>query len=113
VQDAADDSDSGSSARSQLPQVIMVQVPAAAPATTTKSVPDVQEEEAPLPDQGPFVLVMRDGSKVQTTAFTRTADQIVYISLDGLRHAIPLASLDADATIKLNSEHGSQIQLPL
>jgi hypothetical protein len=109
VQDEADDSDSGSGAK---PQVIVVQVPAQS-VGDSKPAAAPPEEQAPLPDVGPFVLVMRDGSQVQATAFTRSADQIIYIAPDGLRHVVPVTNIDADATTRLNSEHGSQIQLSL
>lgn len=109
-------SDSESEAK---PQVIVVQVPAASSATGTgaeakpAAASGPPADKAPLPDQGPFVLVMRDGSQVKATAFMRSADQLIYISLDGLRHVVPLANIDADATVKLNGEHGSQIQISL
>lgn len=102
------------------PQVIVVQVPAAAEPSANKSPLPVpvqaqeQQEAAPaLPDIGQFVLVARDGTQVQASAFTRSNDEIVYITSDGLRHTMPLSDLDTDATLRLNSERGSQLQLSL
>jgi hypothetical protein len=102
------------------PQVIVVQVPAAAEPSANKSPLPVpvqaqeQQEAAPaLPDIGQFVLVARDGTQVQASAFTRSNDEIVYITPDGLRHTMPVSDLDTGATLRLNSERGSQLQLSL
>lgn len=103
------------STQAPQPQVIVVQVPAAtqpAPAkvpTTTQS----EEEQAPLPDIGQFTLVMRDGTQLKAAAFTRSDDQIIYITPDGMRHTMAVIDLDTDATLRLNSERGSQLQLSL
>jgi len=98
------------------PQVIVVQVPAAAqPAPARASTPSQpQEEQAPpLPDIGQFTLVMRDGTQLKAAAFTRSNDQIIYITPDGMRHTIAVTDLDSEATLRLNSERGSQLQLSL
>jgi hypothetical protein len=103
------------SAPAPQPQVIVVQVPASGQATAAKAAsPEAEEEQTPpLPDEGQFILVMRDGSQIKAAAFTRSADTIIYISPDGLRHTIALSDLDTGATLRLNSERGSQLQLSL
>jgi hypothetical protein len=100
--------DSGASPQ---PQVIVVQVPAAAQSAARPSA--AVQEEAPLPDGGQFVLVMRDGTQLQAAAFTRSSDTIVYITPDGMRRTILISALDTDATVRLNSERGVQLQLSL
>ncbi len=105
------------SAPTAQPQVIVVQVPAAVQATTPVRAPSAaqpeEEQPPPLPDIGQFTLVMRDGTQVKAAAFTRSNDQIIYITPDGMRHTIAVGDLDTDATLRLNSERGSQLQLSL
>ncbi|MGH9572466.1 MAG: hypothetical protein ACRD40_02900 [Candidatus Acidiferrales bacterium] len=106
------------SAPAPQPQVIVVQVPSAAQSEPARasapSRPQEEEEQAPpLPDIGQFTLVMRDGTQLKAAAFTRSNDQIIYITPDGMRHTIAVTDLDADATLRLNSERGSQLQLSL
>jgi hypothetical protein len=100
---------------STQPQVILVQVPTAAAASAQAADGPVAPaaEEAPLPDEQLFVLVLRDGSKLEATAFTRTTDTIVYITADGMRRTIQRADLDTEATIRVNGERGTQLQLSL
>jgi hypothetical protein len=93
------------------PQVIIVQVPAAAAAQPAAEA--TTEDETPLPDQGQFVLVERDGTQLQAAAFTRSDNTIVYITPEGLRRTIMLSDLDTDATIRVNGERGTQLQLSL
>ncbi|HKV47539.1 MAG TPA: hypothetical protein VJN69_05565 [Candidatus Acidoferrales bacterium] len=99
------------------PQIIVVQVPAAAQqvelARTSAESRPLEEQAPPLPDIGQFTLVMRDGTQLKAAAFTRSNDQIIYITPDGMRHTIAVTDLDADATLRLNSERGSQLQLSL
>lgn len=104
------------SAPAPQPQVIVVQVPAAAqvqPARTSAEPRPLEEQAPPLPDIGQFTLVMRDGTQLKAAAFTRSNDQIIYITPDGMRRTIAVTDLDADATLRLNSERGSQLQLSL
>ncbi len=95
------------------PQVIVVQVPTAAAQPAAQPVPATEDTEAPLPDEPQFVLVMRDGTQLQTEAFTRSANEIIYITPDGARRTIALSDLDKDATIRVNSERGTELQLSL
>jgi hypothetical protein len=101
----------------QPPIVILQQVPAATPAsaagTEAQAAPQSEETQPALPDVGEFTLVMRDGTQVPAVAFTRKADQIVYITKDGNRRSVPVANLDTSATQRVNEERGTAIQFPL
>jgi hypothetical protein len=68
---------------------------------------------APVPDEGEFTLVMRDGTRVQAIAFTHANKKIAYITTDGMRHAFADSLLDADETVRVNQERGTPLQLPL
>lgn len=92
------------------PQVIVVQVPAAA---ESASKPAAQAEEPPpVPDEGQFVLIKRDGTQLQAAAFTRSDNTVIYITPDGLRRTVLISDLDTDATVRVNGERGMQLQLP-
>lgn len=104
------------SAPAPQPQVIVVQAPASstqAAAGSPAAPAEAQQQVPPLPDIGQFTLVMRDGTQVKAAAFTRSNDQIIYITPDGMRHTIAASDLDTDATLRINSERGSQLQLCL
>jgi hypothetical protein len=95
----------------QQPQVIVVQggppsqqTPAAAPETAP---------EQAVPDAGQFTLILRNGTQIDAVAFTHLRDQIVYITADGTRHMLAASALDADATVRVNEERGTPLQLPL
>jgi len=91
----------------QQPQVIVLQqVPAQQPAAEPQSA-------APIPDEGEFTLVLRGGKTIQVVAFTHMNERIVYISADGSRHTIGADELDSDATVRVNQERGTPLQLPL
>ena len=102
------------------PQVIVVQVPAttaaatgmSAGSSTGSSAQSANEASGPAePDEVQFVLVMRDGTQLQTAAFTRSANSIIYITPEGARRSIQISDLDTDATIRANNERGTQLQL--
>lgn len=94
----------------QQPQVIVLQqAPAASGAP---SAPESQSA-APIPDEGEFTLVFLDGKKVEAVAFTHMKERIIYIATDGSRHTIAADELDSDATIRVNEERGTPLQLPL
>ena len=102
----------------QQPQVIIVQQPTPAVETVAaQALP--QQMEAPevasaaLPDVGEFILVERNGSQVPAVAFTRQGDRIVYVTRQGVRRSMGITELDPDATIRMNEERGSSLQLPL
>ena len=69
-------------------------------------------EEQPLPDPGEFVLVQRDGRLLFAVGFTAELGHVVYVTKEGLRRSIALDQLDVDATLRMNEERGSSIQLP-
>jgi hypothetical protein len=94
--------------QSQQPQIIVVQqAPAQQPAS------EAAAEEAPLPDVGQFTLVLHNGTRIQAVAFTHSNDSIVYITADGSRRIIAVADLDSEATVRVNEERGTPLQLPL
>lgn len=72
------------------------------------------EESAPptIPNQGQLTLVLRDGEKIEVVAFTRVDAKIVYITPAGARKSIDAGELDSAATVRLNQENGTPIQLP-
>jgi hypothetical protein len=93
----------------QQPQVIVLQqAPAQQP-----SAPLAQETVPSLPDVGQFTLILRDGKQIQAIAFTRASGRVIYITSDGSRHTIALSDLDTDATVRLNQERGTPLELPL
>jgi hypothetical protein len=94
----------------QQPQVIVVQQ---APAQATQSSAAETSPEPPLPDAGQFTLVLHNGSQIEAVAFTQMKDRIVYITRDGSRRSLALSDLDADATVRLNQERGTPLQLSL
>ena len=79
--------------------------PAAEPAT---------EPQPPLPDEGEFTLVLKDGKQIQASAFTQTkGGTIIYIAPNGTRHTMAESDLDSAATQSINEEHGTPLQLHL
>jgi hypothetical protein len=69
-------------------------------------------EEQPLPDPGEFVLVERDGRLLFAAGFTAAPGRVVYVTKEGLRLSIALDQLDVEATLRMNEERGSSIQIP-
>jgi hypothetical protein len=99
---------------SQQPQIIVLQQapptqPAAQPAPEAEAAPPA----APVPDAGQFILVLRNGTRIQAVAFTNSNGNIVYITADGSRRTIALADLDSATTVRVNEERGTPLQLPL
>lgn len=90
------------------PPIVVVPPPTAEPAAPAPPV----AEEPPLPDPGEFVLVQRDGRLLFAVAFTSDPGRVVYITREGLRRSIPLDQLDVEATLRMNEERGTSIQLP-
>lgn len=106
----SDQSDEGPSVASAQPQPQVIVLQQAPPAEQASQ---PAPEQAPLPDVGQFVLVLRDGSKLQAVAFTRSNDKIVYITAEGSRRTISASDLDSAATIQVNQERGTPLQLSL
>ena len=72
-----------------------------------------QEQSESLPDEGQFTLILRSGQEIEAVAFTRVDDRIVYITTGGGRHTVAVHELDVDATVRLNQERGTPLQIPL
>jgi len=62
-------------------------------------------------DVGQFILVLQNGTQLEAVAFTRMKDLIVYITADGSRRTIAAADLNSDATVQINQERGTPLQL--
>jgi len=94
--------------------IILVQQPAPQEvASQDMSEQPPAEATALVTDEGEFTLVLRDGKQFQAAAFTRMNDRIVYITPDGGRRTVPVGDLDSDATLRINQERGTPLQLPL
>jgi hypothetical protein len=109
---AAEDSETQQAPGPQpQPQIIILQQ---APQQSGQPVSGGPEEAVtPVQDEGQFTLVLHSGKQIQTVAFTHTSDKIVYITPDGGRASIASGDLDADATVRVNEERGTLLQLPL
>jgi hypothetical protein len=93
------------------PQIIVLQQAPAQQATEQESSEASAEEQ--IPDQGQLTLVLRNGREIQAVAFTHAGDKIFYITPDGSRLSIPTSELNADATIRINQEKGTPLELNL
>lgn len=78
-------------------------------ASSGESEQPAQPSDNSQPDVGAFTLVLHTGQTIQAVAFTRTKDQIVYITADGARHAMASSELDVDATERINQERGTPV----
>ena len=72
-----------------------------------------EEQSASLPDEGEFTLILRSGQEIEAVAFTRVEDRIVYITVGGGRRTVAVRDVDVDATMRLNQERGTPLQIPL
>jgi hypothetical protein len=100
-----------SSQQQQQPQVVVVQAPQSQQADEDSSTQERTEEQ--IPDVGQFTLVLRNGRQLEAVAFSHVNDEIVYITTDGSRRSFPAADLNSDATVQINVERGTPLQLPL
>ena len=108
--DQAGESQQAPPQQSQQPQIIVLQqAPPAQAQPASEAAPAAQ----PLPDVGQFILVLRNGTRIQAVAFTSSKGQIVYITADGSRRTIALSDLDSETTERVNEERGTPLQLPL
>ena len=57
--------------------------------------------------------LLRSGEQVKALRSLTGHDKIVYITPDGGRTAIEAADLDSAATVHINQERGTPLQLPL
>lgn len=97
-------------AQQQQPQIIVLQQ---APESNTQQAREDENAAPPIPDEGQFTLVLNDGKQIQAVAFTHSNDKIIYITPEGGRASIASSDLDADATVRVNQERGTPLQLPL
>jgi hypothetical protein len=93
--------------------IIIVQQPAQQVAAAPAAEPSAQEASEPLPDEGEFTLVLHDGTHIEAAAFMHRGDSIVYITPSGNRRSLAAGDLDAGATVRVNQERGTPLQLPL
>lgn len=92
------------------PQIIIVEEQP--PAAQTPRQASTPTSEAPaVRDEGQFELVLANRTVLEAVAFTRARDQIIYITPEGARQAVALSSVDIAATIRVNEEHGTPIEL--
>jgi septum formation inhibitor MinC len=72
-----------------------------------------EEQSASLPDEGEFTLILRSGQEIEAVAFTRVDDRIVYVTVGGGRRTVAVRDVDVDATVRLNQERGTPLQISL
>jgi hypothetical protein len=72
-----------------------------------------EEQSASLPDEGEFTLILRSGQEIEAVAFTRVEERIVYITVGGGRRTVAVRDVDVEATMRLNQERGTPVQIPL
>lgn len=94
----------------QQSQIIVLQQ---APQSSMQQAREEENAAPPIPDEGQFTLVLNDGKQVQAVAFTHSNDKIIYITPEGGRASIASGDLDAEATVRVNQERGTPLQLPL
>jgi hypothetical protein len=100
------------------PQIIVIQQPQPQPAPESGPAPAAEPVAAPAPAESrpgadQFILVLRDGSQVTAVAFSRQDSRIVYITPEGSRRSLAISGLDTAATIRINEERGTSLQLPI
>ncbi len=98
----------GQTQQPQQPEVIVLQQPAQKPAEAPAT---AAQPPQPMPDVGNFTLILRSGKKIEAVAFTRSGNQVVYITADGNRHTIAADQLNDAATQQLNEDSGKQLRL--
>jgi hypothetical protein len=94
----------------QQPQIIVLQQ---APQSSAQQDREDENAATQIPDEGQFTLVLNDGKQIQAVAFTHSNDRIIYITPEGGRASIASSDLDADATVRVNQQRGTPLQLPL
>jgi len=66
---------------------------------------------APIRDVGEFVFVRRDGRVLFASAFFISGGQLQYVTPEGIRHTVPIAEVDTEATRKMNEAQGTAVDL--
>lgn len=102
------------------PQIIIVQPPASAVAPaapgSAQAQPRVEEEQvaaAPVSEASDFLFVLKSGVMVSAVAFTRQGDQLVYVTREGNRRTLSVATIDSDATTQVNAARGVPLKLSI
>jgi len=67
---------------------------------------------APMEADSEYVFVRRDGTVFFAVAFTFDSTDLRYVTQDGFRRSVPLASLDLAATQQFNEQRGLSPRLP-
>jgi len=67
---------------------------------------------APMEADFEYVFVRRDGTVFFAVAFTFDSTDLRYVTQDGFRRTVPLASLDLAATQQFNEQRGLSPRLP-
>ena len=96
----------------QQPATQVIEQPEPAAPVTTAATP-APTAQAPLPEPGELVLVRKTGGVIFAVAFSQQADRVIYVTREGVRRSISLADLDIDATLRMNEERGTALQLSL
>lgn len=94
------------------PEIIVFGQPASGQ-SSAQPITSAQQPSPTPPDEGPFVLVLRDGTQIQAVAFTRSRGKVVYITTEGTRRALTLGDLDVSTTNRVNEERGTRLELPM
>lgn len=102
------------------PQIIILQQPAAPGASPAQSnggtaarPENAQAAAVPLQEASDFLLVLKSGAMVSAVAFTRQGDQLIYVTKEGNRRTMSVATIDSDATSKINAARGTPLKLSI
>ena len=100
------------------PQIIILQQPAAGGQPTSQNYGDGRAAEpqaapAHLPEASDFLLVLKNGAMISAVAFTRQGDQLIYVTKEGNRRTMAVATIDSDATSKINAARGTPLKLSI
>jgi hypothetical protein len=96
------------------PQIIILQQPA--PGVSSSGEGSAEERHAaaaPLPEASDFLLVLKSGVMVSAVAFTRQGDDLIYVTKEGNRRTMSVATIDSDATSKINAARGTPLKLSI
>src|SRR5271154_6887592 len=96
------------------PQIIILQQPAAPGASSSgEGAEERHAASAPLPEASDFLLVLKSGVMVSAVAFTRQGDELIYVTKEGNRRTMSVATIDSDATSKINAARGTPLKLTI
>jgi hypothetical protein len=96
------------------PQIIILQQPAPGASLSGEgSAEERHSASAPIPEASDFLLVLKSGVMVSAVAFTRQGDDLVYVTKEGNRRTMSVATIDSDATSKINAARGTPLKLSI